>query len=189
MGWYQNPTPPAWDRLKDIEPSNWRKIENTPDTYITQTLALNLPTGPLGDWHDAFWRPLVSAKSQSTRSEVNDGLCRLGTELWGRDEIIDARPALRLIGHPQGDEPAPVWAASHPRAVAEIAMASLRENGQIRNPDRFEARRWLDRKGRETCTRLLNEARSSLKNPDEHRALDEWIDGLHRSTLLHPITE
>ena len=186
MGWYRKPTSPVWERICEIHPSEWRQIENVDaeGLYITGMDALNLPTGPLGDWHASLWRPVTTGTVQSTRSERNDRLCRLGTRLWGRADLVDARPALRAIGHPQGMEQTPVWAASQSRAVAEMVVDSLVRNGNIIGPDHYSAERWLSANQRETCARMLNDAKPALSNEDEKRRLGEWATALRIETAL-----
>lgn len=101
--------------------------------YVTAMDALDLPTGPLGDWHATMWRP-PEESGASTRTPRTEALCRLGGELWAREELVDARDALRRIGHPMGTAPEPVSAASHPRATAELVMSALCNTGRI-DPD------------------------------------------------------
>ena len=156
-------------------PSEWRSVDtdDAQGVYVTAMDALNLPIGPLGDWHGTMWRP-AAGTGASTRTPTTEALCRIGNALWGREGLVDAREALRLIGHPAGVAASPVWAASHPRAVAEMVVKALRDSGWITNPDPQSARRWLSADGRSRCARLLGEARGSMER--ERRALDEWIE-------------
>ncbi len=176
MAWYTEPVNPAWEVLERIVPSEWLRIENDDEQniYITALSALNLPTGPLGDWHDICWAPPAGSQL-STRTRTSETCCRLGMRLWDRDELIDAREALRSLGHPDGNRDAPVWAASHVRAVAEMVIDSLTKHGQIINPDVRSARRWLAREQRETCARMLERAMRTL---GENEHLDAWTNAL-----------
>ena len=161
---YTEPEKPTWEPVEHvvpdewvhIVPSEWLRIDNDDEKgiYITALSALNLPTGPLGDWHDMCWRPPADSK-RSTRTDASERCCRLGMRLWDRDELIDARRALRAIGHPEGNRETPIWAASHVRAVAEMAVDSLITYGYVNNPDIRSTRRWLTREQRETCARML----------------------------------
>ena len=178
MGWYTEPANPAWEVLERVVPSEWLTIENDDehDIYITALHALNLPTGPLGDWHTMCWQP-PAGSGLSTRTAASERCCELGVALWGRDELVDARGALQAIGHPDSARDTPVWAASHPRAVAEMVIESLTAHGRITNPDIRSARRWLQREQRETCARLLEEAGPTL-GEDDAKHLTAWIGAL-----------
>ena len=176
MGWYREP-PRAWiHRQPDEGEHGWRNVETdaAEGVYLTAMDALNLPLGPLGDWHGAMWRPPAETPS-STRTPATMRLCQIGRELWGTGDLVDAREALRRIGHPAGEADEPVWAASHPRAVAEMVMGALRNTGAIPDPDPRSARRWLDAAQRRTCADMLIEVRGTLATQGERRALDEWI--------------
>ena len=175
MAWYRKPTRPTWELIRKIEPSEWLRVENDDEAgvYITGGAALNLPTGPLGDWHGEMWHP-PAGSGQSTRTKANEQLCQVGMQLWKNRELVDARPALQAIGHPQGTAEEPVWAASHPRAVSEMIIDSLLTTHRIDDPDVQSARRWLRTEQRQTCARLLEEAKPVLSTGEQRRKLDEW---------------
>ena len=143
MGWYTEPTSPAWEVLEQVVPSEWLQIGNDDEQhiYITSLDALNLPTGPLGDWHPTSWTP-PAGSGQSTRTPAHEALCALGIRLWGKDELVDAREALQIIGHPAGKHATPVWAASHPRAVAEMVMPGITRCGRIDEARELLGRMW-----------------------------------------------
>ena len=176
MAWYREPARALIHRQPDEGEHGWRKVETdaAEGVYLTAMDALNLPLGPLGDWHGAMWRPPAQTPL-STRTPATMRLCRIGRELWGTGDLIDAREALRRIGHPAGGAADAVWAASHPRAVAEMVMGALRKTSSIPDPDPQSARRWLDRAQRRTCAEMLVEARRTLATQAERNALDEWI--------------
>ena len=176
MAWYRTSARALTRRPREIVPSEWLTVEIDEEAgvYVTAMEALNLPIGPLGDWHETIWRP-PKGKRHSTRRPATEALCRLGTELWGCKERVDAREALRIIGHPSGGASHPIWAASHPRAVAEMVISAVQDEAEIIDPDPQSTRRWLDAAGRRTCTALLNEAKDSLKKTGQRDSLDEWI--------------
>ena len=176
MAWYREPARALIHRQPNTDAPGWRKVETdaAESVYLTGMDALNLPLGPLGDWHGAMWRPPAHTPS-STRTPATVRLCQIGRELWGTNELIDAREALRRIGHPAGAAAGAVWAASHPRAVAEMVMGALRNTGSIPDPDPRSARRWLDGAQRRACTRMLSKARRTLATHAQRKALDAWI--------------
>lgn len=179
MAWHRSPARALTQRAQMVVPSEWRAVETDDGggVYVTAMDALNLPTGPLGDWHSTMWRAPEGAGA-STRTPRTEALCRIGGELWAREELVDAREALRRIGHPMGTAPEPVWAASHPRATAEMVMSALRNTGRIANPDPQSVRRWLDAAQRRTCARMLAKAKGALVTNAQRRALDEWIQAV-----------
>ena len=185
MAWHRRPARALTHCAQTFVPSEWRAVEtdDAGGVYVTAMDALNLPIGPLGDWHATMWRP-PEGTGASTRTPRTEALCRIGGELWGREELVDAREALRRIGHPMGAAPEPVWAASHPRATAEMVMSALRNTGRIDNPDPHSARRWLDAAERRTCASLLAGAKGSLATTAQRRALDEWIHAVSASQGL-----
>ena len=156
----------------------WCAVEtdNEAGIYITGIPALNLPVGPLGDWHGYMWRPEIGT-NDSTRTPANEAACRIGMSLWGCEALVDARKALATIGHPAARSAHPVWAATHPRAVAEMVMHSLYEQGDIYATDLHETRRWLDSEGRRACALMLERAAPTLDATPRAR-LNAWTKEL-----------
>lgn len=181
MGWYREPPRALTREPRELAQTQWRHVERGgPDGgHITGMDALNLPTGPAGDWHGARWHVTVGSAA-STRTAETERLCKIGNELWGRKEIIDAREALQRIGHPEGNGEQPVWAATHARAVAEMVMAALHATGWIPDPDPRSARRWLDTTQRQVCTEMLHEASESLGDEEKKTKLDRWTEAVMR---------
>ena len=186
MAWYHEPAKPAWELIGESKASEWLRIEkdDPANIYITGLAALNLPTGPLGDWHGALWRPLAGT-GQSTRTKANEQLCRLGIRLWNDRELVDARLALQAIGHPRGDAQAPVWAASHARAVAEMVIQGLLITGTVHDPDDYSVRRWLVSEQRTICAEMLEQAKAALATDEQRERLDEWKSAICASAGLH----
>lgn len=101
--------------------------ETTARRHITGMMAMNIPDPayPGGDWHqESSWfgvepesLPARFYTNEETYSEILD---RLGTA-----GVKDARPGLRILGHPAGERDAPVWTAAYDRAIVEIAWKQL----------------------------------------------------------------
>ncbi len=117
---------PAWAQAIPV-----RIPPTSVSQYLTGIHALNLvdpdcPSG--GDWHaEGSW--FVPAEGRTgngmemllANKARNGFTLRTPANLLGWDRLFDARPSLRLIGHPQGSSAAPVWAARHDRAIADGA--------------------------------------------------------------------
>ena len=103
-------------------------VEMVPTTareHITGVAALNIPHAWRlgGDWHEAWFdvKPTrVSPHHLTDERRFGRLLDRLG-----HGGLRDARPGLALLGHPAGNWPEKVWAATHERAVIEMAWARL----------------------------------------------------------------
>ena len=103
-------------------------VEMVPTTareHITGFAALNIPHAWRlgGDWHEAWFDVKPTRVSDH---HITDERCfgRLLDQL-GRRGLRDARPGLALLDHPARDWPEKVWAATHERAVIEMAWARL----------------------------------------------------------------
>ncbi len=103
-------------------------VEMVPTTareHITGFAALNIPHAwrLSGDWHEAWFDVKPTRVSPY---HITDERCfgRLLDRL-GRGGLRDARPGLALLGHPAQNWPEKVWAATHERAVIEMAWARL----------------------------------------------------------------
>lgn len=124
----------------------------SPRRHITGTTAMNIPNPRLwssGDWHkQATWfGPApdslddVHYTDEETYGAVLDRL--------GRSGLRDARAGLRRLGHPGGDSATKIWAATHDRAVIEMAWAGLMqdrrygEDRAVPPVDSLELARWL----------------------------------------------
>lgn len=115
----------------------------TPARYVTGGSALNVPD-PLGraggDWHPC-WSYLREADAPrrvatpSTEDEENNPARRhVWIHFLGAERLLDLRPGLAEIAHPQADEAAPIWGASHERAPCACRTA-LHRRKQERNGD------------------------------------------------------
>lgn len=104
----------------------------TPARYITGGYALNTPD-PLGraggDWHPcwSYLRPAGTARriAETAADEAADNPALQHVLQWilGTDRVLDLRPGLARICHPQADESAVIWGASHERATVEYVLA------------------------------------------------------------------
>ena len=103
-------------------------VEMVPTTarkHLTGFAALNIPHAWRlgGDWHEAWFAvepTRVSPHHLTDERRFGRLLDRLG-----QSGLRDARPGLARIGHPAGNWPEKVWAATHERAVIEMAWARL----------------------------------------------------------------
>ena len=101
------------------------------DRYVTGGSALNVPDPlgrPGGDWHDgwSYMRPAGTARrvaEMSTDDADNPALQHVLTSILGAERLLDLRPGLIKMAHPQATEPAIVWGASHERATVEYVLA------------------------------------------------------------------
>ncbi|MCY4660200.1 MAG: hypothetical protein OXF93_10375 [Acidobacteria bacterium] len=103
-------------------------VEMVPTTrreHITGFAALNIPHALRlgGDWHEAW---LDVKPTQVSPHQITDER-RFGRLLdrLGNSGLRDARRGLALLGHPAATWPEKVWAATHERAVIEMAWARL----------------------------------------------------------------
>ena len=120
--------------------------------HLTGSWALNVPNAPLlhgGDWHQGcgwFTRKPKELRESAYTNEHEHG--RLLDRL-GRFGLRDARAGLRRLGHPSGECPTKVWAATYDRAVLESAWRYLQEYGTHDMIDGYkpvnprELARWL----------------------------------------------
>ena len=151
--------------------------------HITGRWALNLDVGPEGDWHPHIWANATVREAMAHGSEMSAG----GDALWGGADLLDARAALGRIDHPGGGEPEPVWCATHPRAVAEWVVSMAKVAAEVRAPDRFNAKRWLDRRGRARCAELLRRAEEAL--PEAGAAIRAWRKQLERGPEIPVLSD
>ena len=71
-------------------------------------------------------RPAGTAKrvaEMSTEAAGNPALHYVLTSILGAERLLDLRPGLIKMAHPQATEPAIVWGASHERATVEYVLA------------------------------------------------------------------
>ena len=123
--------------------------------HITGDFALNIPSRQRigGDWHKrSSWFAATHEELQEfdyTTEEEHGPLL----DCLGNVGVHDARSGLRTLGHPQGDDEQPVWAAAYDRAVIEIAWSRVVFERKYRNAknlppiDTHELRRWLPSPG------------------------------------------
>ena len=102
-------------------------VPTTARHHITGFLALNIPgvSRMSGDWHQHsawFWPEphRVDALHLTDEAVYARLLDRLG-----RSGLRDARPGLARLNHPAARRPDRIWAATHERAVIEMAWARL----------------------------------------------------------------
>ena len=155
-------------------------IPTTAREHITGFDALNIPHAWRlgGDWHEAWFgvKPTrVSPHHITDERRFGRLLDRLG-----HSGLRDARPGLTLLGHPAGDWPEKVWAATHERAVIEMARARLdgitAEDLPIGLPpvDRYSFERILPYPDQWVRVRWWTWRLRGVLTPMELAAWDEW---------------
>ena len=93
------------------------------DAGVAAEDALNLAdpeTILSGDWHDFCWRDAAFPPRQALCADAPEfGVL---PNVLKTDRTFDARPSLRMLGHPAGLRRTPVWCSHHDRAVVEVAF-------------------------------------------------------------------
>ena len=161
----------------------------TPARYITGGYALNVPD-PLGrgggDWHPcwSYQRQADTARrvaETSTDDDDNPALQHVLKWILGTDRLLDLRPGLVRICHPQAAETAVIWGASHERATVEYVLAKTmnfippRAGRAEHILDRRTVHRWLgsDEQRDWTEQTLL---RIAAELPEVRaRAIENWV--------------
>lgn len=127
------PLPPEPDPNEPLV-QDWVVIPPTTRArYITGGYALNTrdPLGRWGgDWHPcwSYMRPESAPRRIADTSDDaaanNPAMQHVLKWILGTDRILDLRPGLQQICHPQAAEPAAIWGASHERATVEYVLGS-----------------------------------------------------------------
>ena len=155
-------------------------VPTTARAHITGFAALNIPHAWRlgGYWHDAWFdvKPTrVSPHHITDERHFGRLLDRLG-----HSGLRDARPGLALLGHPAGDCPEKAWAATHERAVIEMAWARLdgitAEDLPIGLPpvDRYSFERILPYPDQWVRVRWWTWRLRGVLTPTELAAWDDW---------------
>ena len=155
----------------------------TPRRHITGAAALNIPQpgrNAGGDWHEhACWFAPEPETLKST-SLTDEKTYRPLLDKLGRRGLRDARPGLRDLGHPAGDNLEKIWAATHERAVIESAwelLDILRTTGSpMRQPpiDRWEMQRLIAYPDQWLKLHWWAWALRGSMTAGEQRLWDEW---------------
>lgn len=102
----------------------WARIElATTDDYITGRGSLALAAPNMGEkscWYTECRGP-VGARLETADMGIREHGCEAARKVFDRTRIVDAREALRIAGHPSGAAKACVPAATHVRALIEMA--------------------------------------------------------------------
>lgn len=164
-------------------PRYWFPIP-VPDTrataYLSGIRALNLPATPdedrPGDWcgPGVWWWP----------SDAQTSPLPPPAELWGPDgeiagaplppQLRDARPALALLRHPAAKRASPIFAATVPQAIVDLAWDEFRH---APCPDRHTVARWTggDDEDQELCA-LARRVEACIKDPARRREWRIWAE-------------
>ena len=120
---------PDTPRRREEQTTEW-PVDVGPTTarrHITGSLALNIPGvwRMSGDWHQhSAWFWVTRQHVRELDLTTDDVYGRLLDRL-GRSGLGDARKGLARLNHPAADQADRIWAASHERAVIEMAWAQL----------------------------------------------------------------
>ena len=95
--------------------------------HLTGFVALNIPSRWRlgGDWHNGSWFDTVPSRIDSYQITDERRFARLLDRL-GPAGLRDARPGFAYLNHPAQHQRTKVWAATHERAVVEMAWAHLK---------------------------------------------------------------
>ena len=150
----------------------------TPQRYISGLTALNIassddPTGR-GDWHrePTWWTAEYLGPDGIPYTTPLWGAQGTRTPTPGRPELRDARTALGEIEHPNGADREPVWAATLPQAVIDLAWQCLREGDDP--PSRREVEGWLSQRGRLDAVRIAEEVARRIADGREGGEWNQW---------------
>ena len=102
----------------------WLTVPTGESDYISGRCALNLEdpaSGDVADWHQGGWSAGFGRHTECAATTGSKLATATTNAVWNRKGLFDARPALREIGHPAGNESEVVLCASHVRAITELA--------------------------------------------------------------------
>ena len=104
--------------------ARWAAIELASTTdYITGQSALALAAPNMGDkscWYTECRTP-TGARMETAELGTRTAGCAATRATLGTDLIVDAREALKIAGHPKGNDSRAVPSANHVRAILEMA--------------------------------------------------------------------
>ena len=135
-------------------------VPTTPRHHITGSLALNIPyvhRHSSADWHPTVWFHTTPTRL-APHHVTDEAVYRRLLDLLGNSGLRDARRGLATPRHPGGEAPEKVWAATHERAVIELAWDQLQSTvgtglapgwPPIDNDDYFRLMRYPDQ-----CVRI-----------------------------------
>ena len=127
------PFPEEHDEHPDGSHANWIP-RTSPGDHVTGSCALNVRgpgVGPCGDWHSGSWRSPCAGIRWEAHQAITTATCHYQREfellrgIIADEEVVDAREALRKMGHPAGSRKEGVWFATHVRAIIEEAWGPI----------------------------------------------------------------
>lgn len=105
------------------------------DAGVAAEDALNLAdpeTTLSGDWHNFCWRDALFPPRKALCADAPEfGVL---PSVLKAERTFDARPSLRMLGHPAAVRRTPVWCSHHDRAVAEVAFRNWTTGLWVRWP-------------------------------------------------------
>ena len=142
--------------------------QTTPDTYLTGTTALSIPTeeGDVADWHfdAAFLR-------EGTRFRVAGANFPSTSNLLGRFGIRECANVLRARAVPLPTHQ-PVYAATYARAVLDLLLTTTAEHKQ---PAFLQASDILEEDDLQSVLDQLDTVRDRIEDSKQLSLIDQWI--------------
>lgn len=143
--------------------------QTTPDTYLTGTAALSIPTeeGDVADWHfdAAFLR-------EGTRFRVAGANFPSTSNLLGRFGIRECADVLRARAVPLPADK-PFYAATYPRAVLDLLLTTTADHKQ---PAFLQASDILEEGDLQLVLDQLDAVRTRITDRVQLTLIDQWID-------------
>ena len=169
----------------------WDTIPPTSQArYISGGSALNIPDAGnrgSGDWHRAGWQSRRGAGTGARQAAMSDdtgrspAARRIHASVLGTQRVIDVRPGLRRLGHPQAGSESVIWGASHERATAEYVIDACTRHFEP-DPDHPEgildrrtAHRWLATDDQDAWVRAVLAAAATMLPAVRRAALEHWL--------------
>jgi hypothetical protein len=143
--------------------------QTTPDTYLTGTAALSIPTeeGDVADWHfdAAFLR-------EGTRFRVAGANFPSTSNLLGRFGIRECADVLRARAVPLPTNQH-FYAATYPRAVLDLLLTTTAEH---KEPAFLQASDMLEEGDLQLVLDQLDTVRTRITDRIQQTLIDQWID-------------
>ena len=151
--------------------------QTTPDTYLTGTAALSIPTeeGDVADWHfdAAFLR-------EGTRFRVAGVNFPSTSNLLSRFGIRECANVLRARAVPLPVHQ-PFYAATYPRAVLDLLLTTTAEHKQ---PAFLQASEILEEGDLQSVLDQLEAIRDRITDRVQLTLIDQWIDAQRLSANI-----
>lgn len=141
--------------------------ETTPESYLTGTSALNIPTedGHFADWHftETFLR-------EGTRFRVAGQNYPSTTEMFGEYGIRECGEILRAYGV-QLEQNKPVYVASYVRAVLDLVYNLTKEH---KSPDFLRLDDFLEENDKTETLNWIETIKSKISDTIQLNLINQW---------------